>query len=88
MYKEFQLSLYHDGNSWITDSLNNRLYEEDLNILEEKIIEAIKNEIQISNQDSVKVTLLFDMDCIPRWLHQYQSHYFNYSFTVSRQRPC
>jgi hypothetical protein len=33
----------------------------------------------------VDVRLEFDMAALPRWLHQYQSHYLNYTLRVPRR---
>ena len=82
MYKEIQLSLYHDGQTWGVYGLNTQIYDKELGNLEKKIINEVTDN---SRNDTVKVTLLFDMDSLPRWLHQYQAHYFNYSFTVTGQ---
>ena len=84
MRTELELTLSHDGHRWITDVLNNQLCGKDLNALDDLISAAIQNDCQFDKDNSVKVQLRFDMDTIPRWLHQYHSHYFNYTFTVNK----
>jgi hypothetical protein len=85
MSTQLELTLSHDGYSWITDGLNSRLSGSDLQRLEDNITNAIRIDSQFNANESIDVTLRFDMDNFPRWLHQYQSHYFNYSFTINKQ---
>jgi len=84
-HTDLELTLCHDGCNWIVDGFNHQLYGQDLHILENKIIQTIDIDPRFNDSESVNVTLQFDMDQFPKWLHQYQSHYFNYSFTVNRQ---
>jgi Rad3-related DNA helicase len=86
MSTQLELTLSHDGDSWITDGLHNRLSGSDLHRLEDEITNAIRIDSQFTGNESIDVTLRFDIDNFPRWLHQYQSHYFNYSFTVNKQK--
>jgi hypothetical protein len=86
MSKQLELTLSHDGYSWITDGLNCQLSGSDLHRLEDNIINAINIDSRFTGNESIDVTLRFDMDNFPRWLHQYQSHYFNYSFTVNKHK--
>jgi len=85
MSTQLELSLSYNGDDWIADGLITRLHGNDLHLLEDQISNAIKTDGQFANDDSVRVMLRFDMDTIPGWLHQYQSHYFNYSFTVNKK---
>jgi len=85
MFRQLELSLSHNGYDWVADGLTTPFHEKDLLLLEEQISKAIKTDRQFADQESIQVTFRFDMDAIPRWLHQYQSHYFNYSFTVNKQ---
>jgi predicted RNA-binding protein with PIN domain len=86
MSTQLELTLSHDGYSWITDGLNSQLDGKDLHRLEDNIINAINSDPRFTNNESIDVTLLFDMNNFPRWLHQYQSHYFNYTFTVNKRK--
>ncbi len=86
MRKQLELTLSHDGYSWITDGLNNQLSGKDLHRLEDEISNAINIDPRFIENESIDVTLRFDMNNFPRWLHQYQSHYFNYTFTVNKQK--
>ena len=85
MRTALELTLSHDGHHWITNDMSRKLSGNDLHHLEDQISNAIKIDPRFINNESIDVTLLFDMDYVPRWLHQYQSHYFNYSFTVTKQ---
>jgi hypothetical protein len=42
-------------------------------------------EVQLASEAPVDVLLMFDMAALPRWLHQYQSHYCNYTLRVERR---
>ena len=74
MRAQLELTLFHDGYSWITDGLNSQLSGKDLHHLEDKIINAINIDPQFTNNESIDVILRFDMNNFPKWLHQYQSH--------------
>jgi hypothetical protein len=84
MPASLELSLTHDGQSWCTDSLKTKVHGKDLRALEDSIINTIKIDPRFNNEKSLQVELRFDMDTLPRWLHQYHAHYFNYTFTVTR----
>ncbi len=86
MRTQLELTLSHDGYSWITDGLNSQLSGKDLHSLEDKIINDINNDYKFTNNESIDVILRFDMNNFPKWLHQYQSHYFNYTFTVNKRK--
>jgi len=86
MGTQLALTLSHDGYSWITDGLNSQLEGENLHRLEDNITNAINIDPRFTNNESIDVTLRFDMNNLPRWLHQYQSHYFNYTFTVNKRK--
>jgi len=79
-----ELTLSHDGHNWVTDDMSRKLCGNDLHHLEDQISNAINTDPRFTDNESIDVTLLFDMDRLPRWLHQYQSHYFNYTFTVDK----
>ena len=82
-----ELTLSHDGHHWITDAMDRQLRGKDLRQLEHNITNVIKIDPLFIDNETIDVTLLFDMDHFPRRLHQYQSHYFNYSFTVDKRKP-
>ena len=42
-------------------------------------------EARLANEAPVDVLIKFDMAALPRWLHQYQSHYCNYTLRVRRR---
>jgi len=86
MRTQLELTLSHDGYSWFTDDMNGQLYGKDLHRLEDKIINAINIDSRFTNNESIDVILRFDMNNFPKWLHQYQSHYFNYTFTVNKRK--
>ena len=86
MRTQLELTLSHDGHRWFTDGMDRQLYGEELHHLEDEIGNAIRTDPRFTNNGSIDVKLLFDMKNLPRWIHQYQSHYFNYTFTVDIQK--
>jgi len=86
MSTQLELTLSHDGDSWITDGLNRQVSGKDLHRLEDNIINAINIDSRFTSNESIDVILRFDMNNFPEWLHQYQSHYFNYTFTINKQK--
>ena len=86
MRAQLELTLFHDGLRWFTDDMSGQLSGKDLHHLEDEIGNAIRTDPRFTNNESIDVKLLFDMNNLPRWLHQYQSHYFNYTFTVDIQK--
>ena len=42
-------------------------------------------EARLASEAPVDVLIKFDMDALLRWLHQYQSHYCNYTLRVRRR---
>jgi len=82
---QLELTLSHDGYSWITDGLNSQVSGKDLHRLEDNIINAINIDSRFNTNEPIDVTLRFDMNNFPEWLHQYQSHYFNYTFTINKR---
>ena len=86
MSTQLELTLSHDGDSWITDGLNCQVCGKDLHRLEDNIINAINIDSRFTSNESIDVILRFDMNNFPGWLHQYQSHYFNYTFTINKQK--
>ncbi len=86
MRRQLELILSHDGLRWLTDDMGSQLCGEDLHHLEDEIGNAIRTDPRFTNNESIDVKLLFDMNNLPRWIHQYQSHYFNYTFTVDIQK--
>ena len=85
MHTALELTLSHDGDDWITDAMDRHLRGKDLHHLEDNITNVIKIDPRFIDNETIDVTLQFDMDHFPRWLHQYQSHYFNYTFTVDKR---
>lgn len=79
-----EFSLTHNGNVWCAQDSETKYYGKDLFTLEENINSLIKIDSRFKNKDIINVILRFNMDNLPRWLHQYHCHYFNYSFTVTK----
>ena len=83
MHTKLELFLSHDGESWVAYGLSHQISVKNLSEFDNKIRKAITNDLSICDYP-VDVTLHFDMDVFPKWLHQYQSHYFNHHFTIHK----
>ncbi len=67
----------HDGNEWVATGegveARGRGWEELDTALRRRLVE----QGVLSENNPVRVCMRFDMDGLPRRLHQYGSHYFN-----------
>ena len=50
-------------------------------------LEALLEE-RLATDAALDVLLTFDMTALPSWLHQYQSHYLNYTLHVRPRGAC
>lgn len=86
MHKLIELTIAHDGCDWVTYDMDYQLRGKDLADLEVDISNAIKLDPRFNDNETIEVTFQFDMDNFPDWFSQYQSHYFNYTFTVYKRK--
>jgi hypothetical protein len=70
------LVLSFEGAVWRARGRGIDVAHDDLRGLE-ALIEA-----RVCGAAAVEVRLEFDMAALPRWLHQYQTHYCNYTLRV------
>ena len=74
-----ELVLSFDGDRWRACGSGIDVTHSELQGLE-TLLEA-----RVAGDAPVEVHLRFDMAGLPRWLHQYQAHYCNYTLRVPRR---
>ncbi|HEX6998257.1 MAG TPA: DUF5395 family protein [Gammaproteobacteria bacterium] len=73
-----ELILSYDRGQWRARGAGLDLAHADLAALDALIVRALEG----GGPSSVHVR--FDVDALPQWLRQYQSHYFNYVLRIGR----
>ncbi len=73
--KRLEFILRHDGKSWIASHAGVEFFGSSLEEVDKNISLYLSSTDK--NEDSISVCMRFDMTSLPRWLHQYSSHYFN-----------
>ncbi len=69
-------------NRWHAQGNGLTLVGDDLLELESMIERELQSHPDIHLEDPSHVNMRFDISTLPRWLRQYQSHYFNYVLIV------
>jgi Family of unknown function (DUF5395) len=72
-----ELVLSYDGRCWCARGDGVDLVHGEL-----RALEALIGAQLASDAAPVEVRLEFDLDSLPRWLHQYHGHYCNYTLRV------
>lgn len=85
MRSKLEISLSHDGDSWTASTCDARLTGKDLATIEDQLTAVIQTDPRFNKDEPIDVHISFDMEAMPRWLHQYQAHYFNYTFTANKR---
>ena len=67
----------HNGEHWIAEKGKLRAEAPTLAHLDEEVRRLLKEEGTLRTGATLEVLMAFDTASIPRWLHQYQQHYFN-----------
>jgi hypothetical protein len=67
----------HDGEHWIAEKGNLRAEARTLAHLDQEVKRLLKEEGALQDGETLEILMAFDTGSIPRWLHQYQQHYFN-----------
>ena len=75
MMIEFIVS--HNGEHWIAEKGELRAEARTLAHLDQEVKRLLKEEGALRNGGTLELLMAFDTASIPRWLHQYQQHYFN-----------
>jgi hypothetical protein len=67
----------HDGENWIAEKGDLRAEARTLAHLDQEVRRLLEEEGTLRSGAMLEVLMAFDTASIPRWLHQYQQHYFN-----------
>lgn len=78
--REFVLSF--EGGRWLAASGGVAVDGADLPELEASLARAFRSIPALAARLPARVQLRFDYDSLPRWMRQYQAHYFNYSLDI------
>ena len=78
--REFVLSFEH--GRWRASSGEIAIDGEDLPELEASLARAFRSRPELAERLPARVELRFDYASLPRWLRQYQAHYFNYALEI------
>ena len=87
---EFVLSF--ERGRWLATSGDIAVDGADLRELEASLARAFRSKPALAARLPARVELRFDYASLPRWMRQYQAHYFNYALdidaaTSSENRP-
>ena len=75
MMIEFIVS--HNGEQWIAEKGELRAEARSLAHLDQEVKRLLTEEGTLRAGAMLDILMAFDTASIPRWLHQYQQHYFN-----------
>lgn len=67
----------HDGEQWIAKKGELLAEARSLVQLDHEVRRLLKEKGALPKGRTLDVLMAFDTASIPRWLHQYQQHYFN-----------
>ena len=77
---EFVLSF--ERGRWLASSGDVTVHGEDLPELEASLAHAFRSKPALAARLPARVQLRFDYASLPRWMRQYQAHYFNYKLDI------
>jgi hypothetical protein len=73
----FEISLSYEGGRWRARGSGLDAAHEELSSLDALL------ETRLAERGETAAVLRFDMGSLPRWLPQYQPHYFNYTLRLT-----
>jgi len=82
MRADLDLKLSHDGKRWVACNAMLEAQGEDFLQLDAALTEQLRARAEFPAGSRVRVFMGFDFDTLPRWMRQYQSHYFNRYVTI------
>ncbi len=82
---EFVLSF--ERGRWLASSGDVAVDGEDLPELEASLVLAFRSKPALAARLPTRVQLRFDYASLPRWMRQYQAHYFNYTLDIDAGTP-
>jgi len=74
-----EISLSYANGRWRARGLGFAL---DVEHAELRALESLV-EAELADDGTDRVAMCFDMDSLPAWMRQHQSHYFNYTLRVA-----
>ncbi len=74
--------LRYEQDRWVASGNDFTVSGHDLPELESSLATAFRSRPALAAQLPVQVQLRFDYAVLPRWLRQYQAHYFNYALNI------
>jgi hypothetical protein len=72
-----EFAVTHDGEHWIAENGELRAEARTLAHLDQEVKRLLREDGTLRDGVTLEVLMAFDTASIPRWLHQYQQHYFN-----------
>ena len=72
-----ELLLKHDGRNWIAENEFLAVRGETLPELDNKLRDLLTGENSNTENEQIKVRMLFDNSTIPAWIRPYAGHYMN-----------
>ena len=77
---EFVLSF--ERNRWLASCGDITVDGDDLPELEASLARVFRSSPALAARLPARVELRFDYAALPRWMRQYQAHYFNYAIDI------
>ena len=77
MEADLEVRLVHDGINWIANHPSFEARGETLLELDQELTRCLVHRQLFPENSQVTVFMVFDYNCIPTWIRQYASHYFN-----------
>lgn len=82
MDADLELTIHHDGRCWRGRNSELELRAPELADLDRELLQALRASGRFRPGQRITVHMGFDRDGLPRWLHQYATHYFNRTVTL------
>ncbi|WP_025041140.1 DUF5395 domain-containing protein [Nitrosospira briensis] len=87
MKADLEVRLVHDGVNWIAYHQSFEACGETLLKLDQELIRCLLDRQLFPENIHVTVFMVFDYNCIPTWIRQYASHYFNRYIRLDLKSP-
>ena len=87
MKADLEVRLIHDGDRWIAHHQSFQACGKTLLELDQDVARCLLDEQLFRDNAHVTVFMVFDYDCIPTWIRQYASHYFNRYVRLDLKSP-
>ena len=87
MEADLEVRLVHDGINWIAYHQSFEASGETLLQLDQEMTRCLLDRQLFPKNSQVTVFMVFDYNCIPTWIRQYASHYFNRYIRLDLKSP-